>query len=100
MKNVKKTIEVELQRLSIKIFQENNDTKSSDELGISNGKEIINEYIKYDEIGLAFKHLIYVVESVEFKLTIEQKEKFENIEKALKIDVPNWIEKDANANGK
>lgn len=75
-------MKTELQILSKSIFLQINDTKTPYELGISNGNEIINEYIKYGEIGLAFEHLIYAIESVKFKLTVEQKGKI------LKINIP------------
>ena len=69
--------------LSNEIFK-NILTKEEDNLefkssGIFDGKEIIEEYILYNEYGLAFDHLKYVINESGYKLNNEQRKVMNNI---------------------
>jgi len=51
--------------------------------GINDGIEIIMEYLNENEFGLAYEHLKYVISETEIKLTNDQVEKMDLIEKKL-----------------
>ena len=75
----KNSIEIEIAELSKQIL---NDIVRNDKLylkvdscGINNGMKIIMEYLNYNELGLAYEHLEYVISECEIELTTDQFEK-------------------------
>ena len=58
--------------------------KLFEEVGITNGLEIIEEFIAFNERGLAFEHLVYVIESSNYKTTSQEKKKIKEIEKKMR----------------
>lgn len=78
----------ELQIISKKILNKINGTSETfEEVGIINGLEIIIEFIEYNETGLAFEHLIYVIESSNYKTTRQEKENIIKIGKIIGIEI-------------
>ncbi|TXK74163.1 hypothetical protein [Mesonia sp. K4-1] len=48
-------------------------------LGIKNGKQIIAEYLKNREFGIAYEHLAYITTECEMELSVEQKNRMDKI---------------------
>ncbi len=59
---------------SIKI--KNSDTESR---GIKDGKQLITEYLKNREYGIAYEHLAYISTECEIELSVEQKTRLDKI---------------------
>ena len=57
--------------------------KKTDSAGIIDGKQIIWEYLDYNEVGCAFDHLKYVINETEIDLTTDQTHKINLIHRRL-----------------
>lgn len=84
----KKSISDEIQELAKSIlnaeWKRRISTLEIESIGILDGEEIIFEYLEHNEYGCAFDHLTYLVSETETKVTIEQAEKIEQLNKILK----------------
>ena len=65
---------------SIKI--KNSDTESR---GIKDGKQLITEYLKNREYGIAYEHLAYIITECEIELSVEQKTRLDKIADKMNI---------------
>ena len=85
----KKSIKKEIAELSDQILSEislnEKVSLNIDSCGITDGKEIISEFLMQNETGLAYEHLIYVISECEFNPQDCDTEKINSIAKRLGI---------------
>ena len=80
-------ISIEILGLSQKIIPKIiNEKGKIESLGITTGMDIISDYLKYGEPGLAFEHLEYIVTETDFKLSSEESKTFALIAKKLGLN--------------
>jgi hypothetical protein len=85
MSNIKNSIKHEIADLSKQIIHEiqNEENFKTESVGITNGIEIIQEYLNNKEFELAFEHLEYVISECEFVLLSEQKNRIDVVSHKL-----------------
>jgi hypothetical protein len=81
----KNSIEHEISDLSKQIIQEiqNEENFKTESVGITNGIEIIQEYLNNKEFELAFEHLEYIISECEFNLTSDQTKRMDVVSHKL-----------------
>jgi hypothetical protein len=66
-------------------------TASSDTpTGLYDGLEIIRDYLKHNEVGVAFNHLLYVVEELDLALPEDTHAQVASAGCALALDSSRW----------
>ena len=59
---------------------------SKESSGIKDGKQIITEYLKNREYGIAYEHLAYMINECEIELGVEQKARLDKIADRMNIE--------------
>lgn len=81
-------MEKEILQLSKEIIDELLNSKDSsytfESLGISDGKDIIQEYVNNSETGLAYEHLEYIISESNISLSISQLNRMSTIAQKFK----------------
>jgi len=67
-----------------------------DQLGLDNGLAVVTEYVEVSELGLAFDHLIYMVDELSLELTRQDELSFHYLAHALGVPPPKTITKPQN----
>ena len=85
MSNIKNSIKHEIADLSKQIIHEiqNEENFKTESVGITNGIEIIQEYLNNKEFELAFEHLEYIISECEFNLTSDQTKRMDVVSHKL-----------------
>ena len=89
---VKKVIQMLTSEILNKIQGSKQYTGEIKSLGLIDAEKIIDDYLKNDELGLAFDHLNYVISEVGVDLTSDHKERIQKIGKKLNVSYV-WLAK-------
>lgn len=77
-----------------KLYKELNSKESIKEIfkqsGLLNGKRIIDEYLEYNEYGIAIDHLLYMISETKIQLKNEELIRLKSLCEHLKIDLSNY----------
>lgn len=85
--STRKTVQIAINMLTSEILSQNQLLQESlneiDSFGITDAKQIINEYLEEDELGLAFDHLNYVISEIGIDLSFDQKSRIIKVSEKL-----------------
>jgi len=61
-----------------------------DQEGLRNGAEIVNEYIQFGELELAFEHFLYMANEPDIPLSVAQFDAVETVGRRLSVAETKW----------